>query len=188
MQAGFPDPGIRLGYADYIRSLAIVLDAHHLGEDEVAFPALQKVLPLAPYKHLAATHQEVVVLLAALNQAVAGMAGPGVETSLPLVVEGLRKITAVWAPHIRMEESIFSHEALSEVMDPQEQARLSGAMGKHSQEHATPGYLALPFVLFNLNGEDRASMAATLPATVMDELILKAWKEQWAPMKPFLLE
>jgi hypothetical protein len=31
-------------------------------------------------------------------------------------------------------------------------------------------------------------MAASMPSMVLDELIPKAWKEQWAPMKPFLLE
>jgi hypothetical protein len=188
MQAGFPDLAMQQGFAIYTRSLTIVLDAHHLAEDEVAFPALQKKLPLAPYERLSATHKEIEALLAPASQAVTDLAGPDAGASLGLLVDGLRKITALWAPHIRMEESLFSVAALSEVMAPEEQARLSGAMGKHSQEHAAPPYLALPFVLFNLAGEDRASIAATLPGTVMDDLIMKAWKDQWAPMKPFLLE
>jgi len=113
IQAGFPNPTMRQGFADYIRSLAIVLDAHHLSEDESAFPAFQKKLPLAPYKHLLATHKEIEALLTPVIQAVADGTGAGIEASLPFLVGSLRKITVIWAPHIRMEESIFSLEALS---------------------------------------------------------------------------
>ncbi len=42
MQTGFPDAGLRKGYTDYTKSLAVVLDGHHVGEDEVAFPLLKE--------------------------------------------------------------------------------------------------------------------------------------------------
>ena len=188
IQAGFPDLRMHHGFADYSLSLTIVLEAHHLAEDNVAFPIFKKKLPQGPYERLSATHKEIEALLVPLRRAVVDVAGDKFEASLTLLVDGLRKIAEVWAPHIRMEESIFSLEALSEVMSQEEQASLSIAMGRYSSEHATPAYYALPFVLFNLSGDDRAAMGATIPATVMDDLIMKAWKDQWEPMKPFLLE
>jgi len=186
-QAGFQDEGVHRGFCDYSRSLAIVLDGHHLSEDTILFPALQIKLPQAPFEHLSAQHKQIEAMLIPLHQAVDEMTGAGGD-GLNRLVEGLREITAVWAPHIRMEESIFSQEALSEVMSQAEQNELVAKIGKFSSEHSVPPYLIVPFVLFNLNSEDRAAMLATMPPTMMDDLVLKAWKDQWAPMKPFLLE
>jgi hypothetical protein len=187
-EAGFPDPGIRKGFATYTKSLAVVLDAHHLAEDEVAFPSLKRKIPSAPYERLARHHQEIVTLLKPAKEAITPVEEDGDEAGLTRLIEGLRKISDIWRPHIQAEEGHFSEEALAAALSPEEQGHISAAMAKHSQEHATPGYLAIPFVLFNLNAEDRAAMAASLPSMVVEELIPKAWKEQWAPMIPFLLE
>jgi len=40
IQGGFPDQSLQQGFADYIMSLASILAAHHLGEDEMPFLAL----------------------------------------------------------------------------------------------------------------------------------------------------
>jgi hemerythrin-like domain-containing protein len=188
MQAGFTDPGMRKGYADYTQSLVTVLDAHHLNEDEIAFPSLRDKITAAPYDRLTRNHQEIVVLLASVSKALPAVAEKGDQADLLELVDILRKISSVWRPHIQTEEFYFSEEALAASVSPEEQERISAAMAKHSQEHSTPPSLVLPFVLFNLEAEDRAEMAATLPAMVVEELIPKGWKEQWAPMKPFLLE
>jgi hypothetical protein len=188
IQVGFPDPGMRTGYALYVQSLAAVLDAHHLGEDEIAFPAFREKIPAAPYDRLAKHHQEIVSLLDLVGNTISPVEERGEAADLAALVEGLRKISDIWRPHIQTEEWYFSEDALAAVMSPEEQNRVSAAMGKHNQEHATPDYLALPFVLFNLDTEDRAAMAATMPKMIVEELIPKAWKGQWAPMKPFLLE
>jgi hypothetical protein len=188
MREGFPDPGIRQGFTDYAQSLAVVLDAHHLGEDEIAFPYFRERLPSAPYERLSANHQEIEILLNSITMAITDIAGDGNQADLTLLVDGLRKVNAVWIPHILVEEKYFAKDALAAVMSPEEQGRISGTMAKHAQEHSTPAYLALPFVLFNLKTDDRASMAATLPDMVWQELIPKTWKDQWAPMLPFLLE
>lgn len=188
LQAGFPDSAIRRGYTDYALSLSIVLEAHHLGEDEVAFPALQEKLPTAPYERLSKNHLEIEVLLGMIRQTIPPLAETGDEASLRHLLEILRKVTAIWRPHIQAEERHFAQEALSAVMSMDEQIHISGLMAKHGQEHSVPAYLALPFVLFNLAAEDRSAMAAKMPRTVLEELIPNVWKDQWAPMKPFLLE
>jgi hypothetical protein len=61
-------------------------------------------------------------------------------------------------------------------------------MGQHRPEGAPPDPVALPFILHNLSAEDRAIMAQFMPPIVSQELVPKAWKENWAPMKPFLLD
>ena len=103
-------------------------------------------------------------------------------------MESLSKVWSIWKKHIFWEELNFSKDAIGTVMDPEEQGQLSEAMGKHSQENSEPLYQVVPFVLFNLEPEDRVSMAATFPPMVTNELVTKAWKEQWEPMKPFLLD
>jgi hypothetical protein len=74
------------------------------------------------------------------------------------------------------------------VMSPEELLHLSVEIGKHSQEASQPPYLIVPFVLLNAESEDRAALMANMPPTIMDELVMKAWKDKWAPMKPFMIE
>ncbi len=186
-QTGFPDERLRQGFSEYSRSLATVLDTHHLGEDHILFPVFQKKLPQAPYKKLTENHREIEALLVPVNQAVAELNTPAEKNALAQLADSLRKITEIWAPHIRMEESIFSHEALSEVMTEGEQTQLTVDIGKFSQERSQPPYLIMPFVLFNLNIEDRVVMLSHMPPGIMDDLVMKAWKDQWVAMKPFLL-
>lgn len=184
---GFPEETLRQGFADYVRTLALVLSAHHLGEDEIAFPALKAKLPAAPYERLAADHLKIEGLLGAVGGAAGHLTEGGGDAGLRVVVDGLKGISAVWSTHIELEERHFDEKALGEVMELEVQAEVSGAMAKHSQEHAGPPFLALPFVLFNLDGEDRAGFAAALPKAVTEALIPGEWKDKWAAMKPFLL-
>ena len=185
-QAGFSEISLQQGFCDYSRSLATVLSGHHQAEDVVAFPAFQKRLPQGPYEHLAAQHRQIEALLVSTHQAVNEMNETGGD-GLDWLIDDLNRITEIWEPHIRMEESIFSQEALDEVMGQVEQENLDAQIGKFSSEHSMPPHLIVPFVLFNLNNEDRAIYLSHMPGNIMGDLVLKAWKEQWAPMKPFLL-
>jgi hemerythrin-like domain-containing protein len=187
-QEGFQDSELRRGFMLYVQSLGVILEAHHLAEDEIAFPYFKEKLPAVPYERLSVDHREIQTMVDAIREAMKDVKASGAGDGLTRMVDGLRQISGVWTPHIQIEEERFSAKALSGVMSIDEQGRISGAMAKHSQEHATPGYLALPFVLFNLSGEDRDEMAAAMPPVVVEELVPKVWKGQWAPMKPFLLE
>jgi len=188
LQNGFPEPQILLGYTTYARSLASVLRAHHHGEDQVAFPILKIKLPSAPYDLLAANHREMESLLVIIHQAIEDLSGDAPEDGMNVIVENLGKVWAIWKKHIFWEELHFSKDAIGAVMDLEAQGELSESMAKHSQEHSEPSYWVVPFVLFNLELEDRISMAATFPPMVTNELVPKLWKEQWEPMKPFLLD
>jgi|WetSurMetagenome_2_1015567.scaffolds.fasta_scaffold148754_1 hypothetical protein len=187
MEKGFPNPDLKQGYSNYAFSLASVLDGHHLTEDNVIFPVLKIKLPQGPYEHLSKEHLQIEALLVPVRQAVEGLSTTEWKTCLMQLLDGLEIIRTVWTPHIRMEESIFSQEALSSVMNSSEQMDLSAQAGKYSSEHSNPPFLAVPFVLFNLSPEDREIMLSHMPPMMMQEIVMKAWKEQWAAMKPFLL-
>jgi hemerythrin-like domain-containing protein len=188
LDKGFSQPQQLTGYSYYVHSLAAVLKAHHTSEDMVVFPEVRKVLPMAPYERLASDHQMIEKNLTPLFQAVADLSGETPEKSVKLIVDALEKISAVWYLHIQIEESNFSEAAINSAFTLGEQMRISEAASKLSQEYATPPFWVIPFTLFNLEPEERKMMMALLPATMMDELVLKAWKDQWSPMKPFLLD
>lgn len=188
LKTGFPVPQERLGYSSYTHCLATVLGAHHTGEDQIGFPEFKKVLPSAPYAQFSIDHHKVEMLLIDLRRAITDLSGDTPDYGLQGIVNGLDKISEIWYPHIKLEEENFSEKALNSVFSNEEQKRISDAVGKHSSEHSEPPYWVIPFVLFNLERTDRETMAATIPPTVVNELVPIVWKDQWAPMKPYLLE
>lgn len=185
---GFPDPSLQQGYALYLQALTAIVSAHHLGEDEIAFPALKQKLPGVPYGKLGADHAMIEKNLDMVKSKLSELAGVNPTAALVKAVDGLKSILVVWTPHIEIEQTAFSQAAIAGAMTPAEQAQVSTAIGKHSQEHANPPFLAVPFLLFNLAQADRAEMAAQMPKMVVEELIPGDWSEKWAPMKPFLLD
>jgi len=184
---GFVDNEVRQGFATYIKSLLIVLDAHHRGEDEVVFPALKPILPSMPYDRLAADHKQIEHLLDAMRSSIASGTEDCGGIDLHKLLGELQQVSALWAPHIAIEEQQVTKSTLEGHMSLAEQVSLSVATAKHSQAHAVPPYLALPFVLYNLDAADRAAFAAPLPGILKWVLIPILWRSRWAPMKPFLL-
>ena len=172
----------------YLQTLTAVLSAHHLGEDEVAFPALKLKFPDVPYGRLGSDHVVIEKKLVQIKNALPGLASADSKASLALAVEFLKGILAMWAPHIQIEETSFKAAAIASAMTFDEQLQLSAEFGKHSQEHVGPPFFALPFVLFNLEQEDRAAMASGMPKELVEVLIPGEWKPKWAPMLPFLLK
>lgn len=187
-QRGFPNARLRRGYTDYARSLAVVLRVHHLAEDEIGFPFLKEKFPHAPFERLYRDHQEMENLIEPLMKASTAVAENGNKGDINLLVDTLRSVAAIWNPHITVEEENFTEDAVAVAVTSAEQVRLRVEFGKHSQAHAKPAFLALPFMLFNLNAEDRTFMAAPLPGVVKTVLIPFVWKNKWAAMKPFLLD
>jgi len=45
----------------------------------------------------------------------------------------------------------------------------------------------MPFIIYNLEEEERVKLARLLPQVVLEQLIPGPWKAIWAPMSPFLL-
>jgi hypothetical protein len=177
-----------MGYSNYVHCLGAVLKAHHISEDIVIFPAARKVLPNAPYRQFSTDHRKIEALLIVLTQAIPGLAGDRAEESTKLVADTVNEISSIWYPHIQLEEANFTQATIDCMFVQDEQRRIGGEVGKISQEYGTPQNWVVPFVLFNLELEERKSMAASLPPAIMDELIPKVWKDEWSPMKPFLLD
>jgi iron-sulfur cluster repair protein YtfE (RIC family) len=187
LQAGFPLSHALVGYSSYTHCLVSVLDSHHTSEDLIAFPELRRVIPSAPYAKLASDHQKIESLLSPLPTTIAKLSDEA-HKGLVSLVDTLRKISEIWEPHIQLEERYFSTANLNAVMTLDDQRKISEASSKYSQEHSEPPYWVVPFVLYNLERDEREVMAASLPPTIMEELVPKVWAEQWAPMKPLLLD
>ena len=187
-QDGFPDPGVGAGFIDYARTLVSVVDAHHLVEEEVYFPYLQKILPAAPYTLLLAEHQVIIPILAEMRTAIERIAGGDARSQgLGELHQAATRLIRGWHLHIQKEEQYFSVDALAGLMDVDEHVRLNQEVSAHSLAHAGPTYLVAPFLLYNLEPVERARFAQEMPAAVVQELVPNVWREQWAPMRPFLL-
>jgi hypothetical protein len=188
LQTGLPQPQELAGYSAYTHCLATVLSAHHLSEDLISFPAFRTVLPNAPYARLASDHHKIEMLLASVQPAIKDLSGSTSEDGLRSIINILTKINTLWDPHIYLEEQYFSSEVMNSVLKPEEQKAISQVASKHSQEHSEPPYWVIPFILFNLEADDRATMASMFPQPLVEEMVPVVWKDKWESMKPFLLE
>ena len=187
-QEGFPDGSTREGFICYARSFVSVLHAHHLTENELAFPYLREKLPDAPYDLLIAQHQELVHILDQIRVRVEEVAAsPQVAASLSKLNVVLKSIGEMWHPHIGIEQDYFAPEKVGPLLPPKEHIRLSGLFMEHSRKNSGPDYLVVPFLLYNLAPEERVFFARKMPLIVTRLLVPVIWKKQWAPMRPFLL-
>jgi hypothetical protein len=191
LRSGYPNESTRAGFHSYVRSLASVVHAHHLSEDEVAFPYFKNLYPQIPFDTLADTHRKIIPLLEAVNLA---LDNPGEGSKLlsskqlQEVIVNLTALDALWRPHIQIEESYLTPQKMDETVSLAEQQKLAMEIGQHIQKHAVPDYLTVPFTLFNLESGERQYMAAEMPPIVTQQLVPQVWKEKWAPMLPFLLQ
>lgn len=178
---GFPDGSTREGFWKYCLALEALVHGHHSTEDDLFFPYLRDRLPDADIDGLVAQHQTMLGFLAE-------MAAARETGSLADLDSALTKMSKLWHPHIQTEEIIFSPEVAAEVMTIPETIDLAGKAAAHSAEHSQPAPLSIPFMLYNLEGDDRAHFLAVMPPEVTQQLVPIVWKDEWAPMKPFLLD
>ncbi len=187
-ERGFQNGEEQAGFLTYVRALVNVLEGHHLTEDDVAFPYFRDKLPETPFALLIAQHQEMVPVLGEIKSAVERCEKEGrVEAGLRSIEAGLIKVDSIWHPHIQIEQEHIVEKA-DAMLPVEEQIRLVKLFGEYSQKHSGPPFLAVPFMLYNLPPEERAVFAEAIPAEVTNHLVPVVWKEQWAPMTPFLLE
>jgi len=184
---GFASRQLRGGYRDYVTALLSFISAHHLSEDEVAFPYFEERLPEVPFDRLQEEHERIEEMLERAGEQLEGF-DDELEPALRGLGAELREIRELWHPHISIEEEHFNVERLAEMLPVEEHLRVSAEMGKLSIEHAEPTYLVVPFALYNLPAGERGTLIRNMPPKVIDELVPVVWKEKWAPMKPFLLE
>jgi hemerythrin-like domain-containing protein len=178
---GIP-PGEAAGFLMYVRTLKWITHAHHLSEDEIAFPYFRDKLE-APYNRLGEDHQALARILVSLDKCLSEISSGGVGKLRELLGE----FDKLWGPHIRIEEDKFTAEKLNPVVGMQEQADLYARLDEHGRKNAGPGPLALPFMFYNLEGTDREAFLMPLPWIVKKVLVPIVWRGKWKPMSPFLL-
>ncbi len=166
-----------------------MLNAHHLTEDEVIFPYFREQMWEAPFDLLMAQHHAMVRLLDEMKVEI------DEAESRPQTIEPFASIACVatelaetWHPHIVNEETVFSAERIDARVAPDEQLRLGKLSTEHGMAHSGPDYLVVPFILYNLSPEQRETLTDEMPPIVTQQLVPIAWKAQWEPMSPFLLE
>jgi len=187
-EAGFPDASTHAGFTDYVRCFASLMHAHHISEEELAFPYFRVKLPDEPYDVMLSEHSKMAWLVYDVRSIVGDPGGPALEPgklkNLESVVTDIRQI---WSQHIPKEEKSFSPDHLDQVMSQDEQITMGRLFGEHSARHTSPDYLVIAFYLMNLEGDDREITAQNLPSLVIEQLVPVVWKDKWGPMRPFLL-
>ena len=187
LQQGFQDEGRREGFFNYTRALSSVLNAHHLSEDDIAFPYYRDKLPEVSFDRLTYFHRVMMRVLDEVNAAVEKCAkngGPG--NGLMSLKAPLIQLNEMWHPHIQFETSGFISKA-DALITVEEQLKLVGQMAEHDLKIAVPHPLTVPFMLYNLPEEDRAVFSQGIPVEVVQKFVPVTWKEQWESMTPYLL-
>ena len=186
-QRGFEAESSKEGFINYIRALTSVVNAHHITEDEIAFPYFRDKLPDAPFDALIEDHQVMVRILNEIKLEIEKCENSDqLETGLRNLENALTRLNEQWHPHIQVEvdEVLSKADALIPV---DEQLRLVRLFGEHGQKYAVPPYLTVPFMLYNLSGEDRKVFSQGMPPEVLHNLVPIVWKEKWESMTPFFL-
>ena len=183
------DPDLRQGLSDYTHCLLTVLDGHHRMEDDLVFPVLRERMPGAPFKLLASEHHDMLPVLKAASDSLESLTvGRNSEAAAIHLASALELLKSLWYPHIQREEKHFSPTVLAEVLEPAAHVEQLQRFADYSKEHVKPDYLIVPFMLFNLNPEDRARMSQGMPEAITAELVPIVWKPHWEPMRPFFLD
>jgi len=183
-----PSASLLEGFLKYCQALVATLHGHHLAEDDLSFPYFKKMLPRLPVGLLTQQHKEMIPILENIKSSIESCEKKeGLPQALKGLQTGLNTIQAMWKPHIEIEEKHLTIEELETLLPPEEHLKLIRLFGEHSQKHSQPAFLTAPFILYNLPPEARAEMAKGMPAEVTENLVPIIWKEQWAPMLPYLL-
>lgn len=180
---------IKDGFLHYLQCLVTVVDGHHITEDEIGFPYFRKKIPEVPYDDLILQHKMMVIELKKMTDAINSARGKKtIIKPVATISQALSRLMNIWEPHIRVEEKFLTAERLGSLLSTEEQEQIGMQFAKYGQEHAKPEPLVIPFILYNLQPQEREIMSKMLPPVITEQLVPFAWKEQWSSMKPFLLE
>jgi len=178
----------RKGFAAYVRAMTILLHAHHRGEDELAFPFWKSHLPDGPFDELIRQHGEMVGFLERIEKWLKAGAEAWQTDAVVALNDLLADLSVLWVMHIFLEEATVGPENSQRYLTPAENGQLAKQLSEHGQAHSQPSELVMPFVVYNLEAEDRREFVELLPPVMTQQLIPVAWKPVWEPMRPFLLD
>jgi hemerythrin-like domain-containing protein len=138
-QAGFPDAETQQALVSYMGCFGGLLHAHHVSEDEFVFPYIRSAWPDGPIDTLIAQHQEMEPLLADIRATCGTLSGNGHGSEASQALhDTLTRLSALWHPHIELEEAQFSREALDTRWDIQQEAKFGKALGEYLRQHTDP--------------------------------------------------
>ena len=101
MKNGYPDAKTQDGFVTYARTLGLLINAHHMTEDNVVFPYLRPILPDAPFDKLSADHKTMDGILEEIQVAANMMAvQPQGGEPLKNLNSAMARIAEIWHPHI----------------------------------------------------------------------------------------
>jgi hypothetical protein len=176
------------GFVMYVKCFSSMLHAHHLTEDQLAFPYFKEILPDVPYDALSAQHKEMVYYLDKVNAWIDKVkASTSTKTEFVNLNDNLDQIRKIWLPHIQSEEKYFSAENVGAVINMAERVRLGKLMADHSKKLLNGGILMIPFILYNLEPADREIISQTMPWIITKIMVPIILKNKWKPMRPYLL-
>lgn len=183
-----PEPALQEGFRSYVYALGIFLNSHHINEDEVTFPFVEKKAPNPTFDQLREQHRQIVVVLKGLNAWVAKDGASWEAASLVELNKTISKLEKLWYEHIAIEEDYIGPGAIEQLLTAEEDAKLSEQISAMAQQHSQPAELVVPFMIYNMTADDRAVVVQGMPPVILEQLIPHAWKAAWAPMQPFLLD
>lgn len=170
------------GFTTFVSTLTKVTHAHHLSEDEISFPYFREYIE-APFDRLKEDHQAIIHVLDRIGRYL-----PCLTTDeITGLKDTLNEFQAIWVPHIQIEEENFTAQKVGERVSLKDQIAIARKLGDHGSRNSGPGPLALPFLFYNLEGNDREAFMKSFPMLVNILLVPVIWKSQWKPMSPFLL-
>lgn len=176
------------GFMIYLRCLTSMLHAHHLTEDQVAFPYFKKFLPDGPYEILSGQHKEMAGHLDIVNIWMnENKQLPPSRASWTSLVTRLEAIQTLWLPHIQTEESQFSEARIAPVINMDDRIQIGKLLSHHTRSHQHGGIEMIAFVLYNMKPEDREMLARDVPWFLRKMLLNGLLKNQWKPIRPYLL-
>jgi hemerythrin-like domain-containing protein len=186
-QNGFQDEGRREGLFNYIRALCSVLNAHHLTEDEIAFPYFREKMPEVRFDILMYWHQKIVEIMDEVKLRLEKCEkNAATAANLGELEQELTRLNETWLPHIQHETEDFISKA-DALIPAEEQLKLVGQFSEHGVKIAVPHPLTVPFLLYNLPPADRQVFSKDMPAEMIQHLVPDVWKEQWESMSPYFL-
>jgi hypothetical protein len=178
----------RPGFELYVRCLHSLLEAHHAGEDELAFPFWRIRMPDGSFDLLGEQHRQMIGFIDRVKGWLTISPDPWAGKDLNKFHSACQDLQKLWVTHIGLEEPTIGPENSLNYLTPAEREQLGLQLAEHGQAHSQPAEAVMPFILFNLSKQDRAEFSKTLPALITEQLVPVVWKSVWQPMKPFLVD
>ena len=172
------------GFKDYISSLVTVFFGHHHGEDEIMFPTFEEKIKDADFSKLKKQHKELHPLADKIKDKF-NIDVPTIDNYRE-IRELLKETKDLWVEHRDEEEKTVELD-IEPVLSSKEQIELGEKVGEHGRSMSKPATLILPFIIYNLEGNDREEFTSDMPWILKKFIVPVIWKKKWEKMKPFLL-